>query len=256
MQPLASPVLSRRAFVRSSVLAAGGVALAGCLGEEAPAPPLERVEYLGAALLGGPAQRGVPLFPLRVDLDGRLSFQPSAEGVGSVLPWYRYCGREASPPLRGEHRPEDEFVRYFLTEEKRETIEEGWYKDRLGEVARAADFDEVGKGAGVIWRSAGVRARDLLTGIVLKVDPAKLTFGEGVDGDLVRRAFMVPTDDGGLLAAFHSACTHFCCVMGWHESRLAEAQGLWDTLFCNCHLVVCDPFRVTRDFFLADAPTP
>lgn len=250
------PRLSRRAFVKGCLYAsAAGVAAVGAGATLAPLAmvsraPFKRVEYIGSTLIAGPAPQGIPLMPLAADKDGSLRVNPKPEGVeGGVLDWYKYCGHEATPGLQAGFRPKDEFVRFFLTEEKKHTIVEGWYLDRLGEVCNVEDFERVGMGAGFNWRSQGQTGKNIITGILIKIDPKELEFTNAPE-ELVREQFLVPTDDGAALVAFCSFCKHFCCVPGWHESNLAREQGVWDKMFCTCHFSVYDPYLIKGDFYM------
>ena len=81
------------------------------------------------------------------------------------------------------------------------------------------DFDDIGKGAGVLWRGT-------IPAIVLRVDESKLRGARATNG----------------LIAFASTCTHLCCISTWHLDRPKE-----DILFCRCHDGVFDPFDVAKD---------
>lgn len=253
--------LSRRAFVKGCVYAS--VAGAAVVGAGAFVPPLSmtskepfrRIEYIGSTLISGPAPQGVPLMPLAAAAGGDLRVRPEVEGVGSVLEWYKYCAHEKTPGLQQGFKAQDEFIRYFLTEEKKQTIVEGWYLDKLGAVANVRDFTEIGRGAGFNWRSQGMSGKGIISGIILKIDPGLLEFS-GAAEDVVREKFLVPTPDGAALIAYSSFCKHFCCVPGWHESPLAKSQGFWDKIFCTCHLSVYDPYLVKGDFFMLQQAAP
>lgn len=258
-QPLDVPEerrFSRRSFVKGCIYASVGVAAAGgALGMALPLSvanksAFTRVEYVGATLVSGPAPQGVPLMPLAVDGNGDLSINPIPEGVpGGVLNWYKYCAHERSAGLQPSFKAKDEFIRFFLTEEKKATIVEGWYLDKLGKVVNVRDFDVVGKGAGFNWRSEGQSGKNIITGIIIKIDPSKMEF-KNAQEQVVREQFIVPTPDGQALIAYSSFCKHFCCVPGWHESPLAQSSGVWDKMFCTCHLSVYDPYLVKGDFYM------
>ncbi len=94
-----------------------------------------------------------------------------------------------------------------------------WYSDKSGTEVRVEDFDQVGKGAGVIWRGS-------IPAVLIRVDESKL-----------RGA----TANGGLIA-FASTCTHLCCVATWRLDRPNE-----DVIFCRCHDGVYDPYDVVKD---------
>lgn len=97
-----------------------------------------------------------------------------------------------------------------------------WYSDKSGTEVMLEDFDQVGKGAGVLWRRS-------IPAIVIRVDESKL---RGV------------TATGGLIA-FAATCTHLCCIATWRLDRTNE-----NVLFCRCHDGVFDPYNVVKDVML------
>lgn len=265
--PLDAPLprrLTRRGFVKGCLYAsAAGVAAMSAQAMVNPLAilsrgPRRRVDYIGATVVGGPAPQGIPLVPLAVGPGGELMGNPRPPGIeGSVLDWYRYCGHARSPALRVDYAPGDELLRYATSPDRlddaralraatgREDV--GWYFDRLGEAARVQDFPAPGFGAPVGWRREG--PGHAVTAVVLKVDPAQLTF-TGAPEAVVREGFMVATPDGLALLAFATFCKHLCCVPGWRESARALRQGRFDTVFCACHDSVYDPLHIRGDFFL------
>jgi Rieske Fe-S protein len=94
-----------------------------------------------------------------------------------------------------------------------------WYSDKSGTEVLADDFDQVGKGAGVLWRGS-------IPAILIRLDESRL---RGT------------TANNGLLA-FASSCTHLCCISTWRIDRPNE-----DVLFCRCHDGVFDPYDVVSD---------
>ncbi len=94
-----------------------------------------------------------------------------------------------------------------------------WYSDKSGSEVQLADFDQVGKGASVLWRGS-------IPGILIRVDESKLKGATATNG----------------LLAFASACTHLCCIATWHLDRPSE-----DVLFCRCHDGIFDPYDIVND---------
>jgi len=94
-----------------------------------------------------------------------------------------------------------------------------WYSDKSGNEVLLEDFDQVGKGAGVLWRGR-------IPAIVIRVDESKLRGATATNG----------------LIAFASTCTHLCCIATWRLDRPSE-----DVLFCRCHDGVFDPYNVVKD---------
>lgn len=97
-----------------------------------------------------------------------------------------------------------------------------WYSDKAGSEVKAEDFDQVGKGAGVLWRSK-------IPAIVIRVDESKLRGATAKNG----------------LIAFAAVCTHLCCISTWRLDRPNE-----DVLFCRCHDGAFDPYTVVKDVML------
>ncbi len=95
-----------------------------------------------------------------------------------------------------------------------------WYSDKAGTEVKVEDFDQIGKGAGVLWRGT-------IPAIVIRVDEDKLKGATVTNG----------------LIAFASACTHLCCISTWHLDRPND-----DVLFCRCHDGIFDPYDVITDF--------
>jgi Rieske Fe-S protein len=100
-----------------------------------------------------------------------------------------------------------------------------WYSDRFGTEVMLEDFDQVGKGAGVLWRG-------IIPAIVIRVDESKLRGAKATSG----------------LIAFAATCTHLCCISTWHLDRPNE-----DVLFCRCHDGVFDPYDIVKDVMLNGA---
>jgi Rieske Fe-S protein len=97
-----------------------------------------------------------------------------------------------------------------------------WYSSKAGAEVKLEDFDEVGKGAGVLWRG-------MIPAVVIRADENKLQGTEATNG----------------LIAFAAACTHLCCIFTWHQDRPKE-----DVLFCRCHDGAFDPYNIVKDIML------
>lgn len=100
-----------------------------------------------------------------------------------------------------------------------------WYSAKAGTEVMLEDFDEVGKGAGVLWRKS-------IPAIVIRVDENRLRGAKATNG----------------LIAFAAACTHLCCISTWHLDRPNE-----DVLFCRCHDGAFDPYNIVKDVMLNGA---
>jgi Rieske Fe-S protein len=97
-----------------------------------------------------------------------------------------------------------------------------WYSDKSGTDVKLEDFDQVGKGAGVLWRAK-------YPAIVIRVDENKLQGATATNG----------------LIAFAASCTHLCCIATWHLDRPNQ-----DVLYCRCHDGAFDPYNIVKDVML------
>lgn len=244
--------VDRRTFVKGA-MGAAAIGVAGAAGftlfkQAAIVQPstIKNIKYLGAKVItGSPAPRGIPYMAVRVDDDGFVQVLPEIEDE-NLLDWYRYCGKENAPGLANPAFTDDNTVEYFLTEEKLvqagdEAEARWWYANKLGEKIKASDFAtrDFGSGAAFRWRSEGVSGNDILTGILLKLDPSKM---DGVSEDTLAQYM----DLEHSLIAVYSTCTHFCCVPGFKEDPTAEKFNAWEMIFCTCHNSRFDPLVVTE----------
>ncbi|HLF06925.1 MAG TPA: hypothetical protein VI893_07135, partial [Thermoplasmata archaeon] len=201
--------------------------------------------YLGARVLRRPAPNGIPLIPLRLNAAGELEGVPELKGVtpSHNLGWYRYCSHEAAPGLDPDFT-DDNVLRYYNAPAKvqfaaKELGHPLWYAGRLEERMRASQFPGVDFGAPFRWRSEGQEQNNIITGIVIRIDPARLG-GRPVEKFLARDA-----DSGAAFIAFCSFCSHMCCVPGYAES--SQAGPDLDKVLCTCHGSLYDP-RDIRQF--------
>jgi len=137
----------------------------------------------------------------------------SAGIVGTIISFFSLL--MSLLPSAGAGREEGEVDNVFKYGPERGA----WYSDRAGTEVKVEDFDQVGKGAGVLWRGS-------IPAIVIRVDETKLQGAKATNG----------------LIAFASVCTHLCCIATWHLDRPSE-----DVIFCRCHDGVFDPYSVVKD---------
>lgn len=276
--PEEDPGVSRRAFVKGSLLAAAGLATAGTVGallnsSFITSPAGKRFNYIGSTLVSGPAPQGVPLIPLKEEngvIVGNADFGKDdpefASQIGSILEWYKYCGHAETPGLSADYSdPSNNKLRYFLLPEKVASTQASgidlWYREMLGQDVKREHFRDVGYGAGFNWRSEGQSGKNILTGIVLRMSKKAFSYVPGpwpLGAQKFEKAandMLVDLGDGSVLVAYISFCKHFCCVPGWQESPLARTQGFWSKMFCTCHFSVYDPVQLKGDYFIAETST-
>lgn len=235
--------VTRRDFVKTAVVAgtvgaaaAGGALTLLPLSRQGASPP--KFKYWGVKVVPNPgtgegskAPRGVPLIPVRSNDAGEL------HGVPDHLEWYRYCGRNNAPGLDADFATDNVF-RYRVDRQVLETTKaegiDAWYEARLDQRALVSDFDEVGKGAPVLWRSEGHEATNPLTVLLIRVDPSRF------ESALVERFF-----PDGVLGIF-ATCAHLCLVPTWRASRLSYGEGAWDVVTCFGHGSWYDPYQLVE----------
>ncbi len=251
--------VDRRRFVKGAMGAATlGVAGAAGFGmfKQIAVPGdtiVSFIDYFGArAMPGSPAPRGLPLIPVRVNDEGFVEGVPEKERNGVMVNYLdrlRYCGYQSAPNLKDPSSGDNVF-RYFLTEEKihQAADPEGtwFFLDKIGDRVRADDFADLdyNTGAAVRWRSEDARPSDIVTMMVLKLDPDRF---EGPNAGELEH-FM---DNDHNLVGLSAICTHFCCVPGYKEARTkAESFGAWEMAFCTCHNSRFNPYEITGYNFM------
>lgn len=253
--------IDRRSFVKKTMItAAAGAAVAGAAPLVVPLSynprKIKRFPYVGARIFPpGPAPQGIPLIPVKVNAKGELEGIPENKesSVAHSLEWYKYCSHEAAPGL--ELGFTDDNVFRFYTNPEKVAIAQGkgialWYQDLLDQPMLASHFKNIGDGAPFRWRSEGQVGNNIVTGIVIKVDP------KSVKGKLPK-GFVWDNMDGTGFVAFCSFCAHFCCVPGYTEnaSELAkEPRGKSgrDIIYCSCHDSRYDPLDIRPYTFPPD----
>lgn len=237
--------ISRRSFVKGCVGAAtlGAAAATGLsMAASLSAPQEEKAAgfpYLGSKLIRGPAKVGLPIIPVVKNHEGIL------EGSADFLDWYAFCGHVKAPGLAPDFTADNSFY-YFAKPDFRGA----WYASFDGQKARASHFKEPWDGASVVWRSQGQKGADIITAMLIRIDPAgflkpaKATGALGALYDAARETGFV---------AFVSFCAHACCVPGYKETQLARTEGFFDRIYCTCHGSVYDP-RSLDVFDYGDLP--
>jgi hypothetical protein len=240
--PLKKP-MKRRDFVKTTMKVAAGGAIVASLAPLAVSvnpiqKPLVRFPYVGARILPpGPAPQGIPLIPVIVNADGVIEGVPENKksDVKHNLDWYKYCSHEKSPGLTLGFTQDNKF-RYFALKEKFASAKaQGfnlWYENLLDQEVRADHFKNIGDGAPIRWRSEGQVQNNIVTGIIIKIDPSKV---KGAP-----EGFVWDNKDGTGFIAVVSFCAHFCCVPGYLENNSPKAtepgKGVNDTvIYCSCH---------------------
>ncbi len=264
----------RRRFVKGvvgsaalgSVTAAGGAAVTTATNRSGAGGGT--TQYIGIELIDGPAPRGLPYIPVRINDNNELTglWPESEEGdTGPVAQtdiggttysttWFQYCGVQQYPTVRPEKEADNRFA-----------SEPGTY-DWQGEIDQGApltvsDFDDyqewgngigtagIGKPAMVKWRNND-EGRPLPVQVIRSPEVPKMINGEGKYSSLssgVRSFIDAATEENFI--AWLDKCTHFCCVpQGFKTTSDAGAE---DLVYCQCHQSVYDPYSPTQLQFVA-----
>ncbi len=268
----------RRRFVKGVV---GGAALAG-LGT-ATSGTLNTTtnpsgagggvtEYFGIEKLFGPAPRGMPQIPVRIDDDGFLMglwpevseiveggkkisvAQQEIAGIVYSSDWFQYCGVQTYPGVR-PLADQDSYFRYANNPPYQ------WQKDEVspGQKVNISDFEDygtwgnsigksgVGKPAFVTWRSQNVPAQNAL--------PVQLIRSSLIESSISNakgqtKQWLQESTKQGFIAILDK-CTHFCCVPGFKSFADSEKFEGGDLIYCQCHQSVYDPFSIIKGQFVA-----
>lgn len=262
--PLKKP-MKRRDFVKTSIkVAAGGAILASTAPLVVSISPIRkgkpRFPYVGVRILPpGPAPQGIPLIPLRVTADGIIEGVPEnkASDVKHNLDWYKYCSHEKAPGLELGFTQDNKLRYFFLSDKIAKSAAQGidlWYKDLANEVIRTSHFKTIGQGAPFKWRSEGQEQNNIITGIILKINP------KDIKGKLPA-GFVHDNGDGTGFLAVCSFCAHFCCVPGYAENnspltkpgaKPTDPDGSHELIYCSCHDSRYDPLDIRQYTFPPD----
>lgn len=219
---------SRREFVREA--AAVGVGLAAAVygtvlvGSGWDAGHRRVVTYRGAAVVGGPADRALPLIPAEILGDGTVA------GRLDHPEWLYYCGMEQLPALGLDDA--DETIRYRESGHD----EPAWFADRVGEPVRrehlVAKSERTGGFAGAdgLWRGGRQEGVPVVVAYLGEAAPDDPAFVDGV-------------------GVFAAKCTHLCCLtdLNLAPSGILSAFMADDLLFCSCHNERWDPTSIVVD---------
>jgi Rieske Fe-S protein len=221
--------------------------------------------FVGIENTDGPAPRGMPMIPVRIDDAGDLmGYWPeekeaqeagrtvtiAEEGLGGQTyssEWFQYCGVETYPGVR-PGVDQDNYFRYAggsPYEWQQNDVEAG---DKVN-VADFADYEtwsndigeeENGKPATVTWRSQGVSDEQTMPIQVLRIPPER--FQRMRDQSEMATWLDAATPEGDTFVAWLNKCTHFCCVPGFKSLEGSASFGAENEVYCQCHQSVYDPF--------------
>jgi Rieske Fe-S protein len=222
--------------------------------------------FVGIENTAGPAPRGMPMIPVRIDDGELLGYWPEEEeteeagrtvtvaeedlgGQTYSSEWFQYCGVETYPGIRPGADQENKF-RYSSGspyEWQEEAVEAG----DTPTVSDFADYetwsneigeDTNGKPATVTWRSEGVSDAETLPVQLLRVPPEEFEEMKEEASGSMATWLEAASPDGDTFIAWLNKCTHFCCVPGFKSLEGSASFGASNKVYCQCHQSVYDPF--------------
>ncbi|MBP1922356.1 Rieske Fe-S protein [Halorubrum alkaliphilum] len=213
---------------------------------------------------GGPAPRGLPQIPVRVDDDGFIQgiwpevqtiedegfeIEVAREELGGRTyagEWFQYCGIESQENVRPNFESDNIFRANPGTYDwQDETYDAG---DRI-HIDDFEDYDSwgnnvgndgVGKPASATWRSEDADAD--LNAVVIRSERIE----EAAEDD----EWLAASTDQGFMA-YLNVCTHFCCIPGYKELEESARYSAEDGAYCVCHQSTYDPFTLEEALFIA-----
>ncbi|MCU4800321.1 ubiquinol-cytochrome c reductase iron-sulfur subunit [Halobacteria archaeon HArc-gm2] len=277
------PQSGRRRFVKGMV--GSGVASAGATGGSVVADVTTNesgidagsTQFVGIANTAGPAPRGMPLIPIKID-DGELkgrypetveketedgsTYQSAEEELGGLtysVRWFQFCGVERAEGIQPTADQED-FLRAGGTYSWQGELD----SREVLRVEHFSDYEEWGNGVGTAglgkpakayWRSEGEDLTDIPVIVMRSPEVPKMVAGEGEYARLPEtvRTFLDAATAEGFIA-WLDKCTHFCCVPSFKASGSGKF-GAEDMVYCQCHQSVYDPFS-PRLLTFAARPRP
>ncbi len=229
--------------------------------------------YFGIENTDGPAPRGMPMIPIRIDDEGFLrGLYPEPEertvdgepvlvaeteiaGVTYSPNWFQYCGVQSYQGL-APSADQDDYFRYSSP-----PVPYEWQSENVepGDRVNVSDFEDyrdwgndigqsgIGKPAAATWRSVDVPSTDTIPVQILRIPPDVLqqmredsAFGEWLDAASEQN-----------FVAWLNKCTHFCCVPGFKTSRQSLRFDAGNRVYCPCHQSVYDPYSIVNPQFTA-----
>ncbi|MFB6178211.1 MAG: ubiquinol-cytochrome c reductase iron-sulfur subunit [Halorientalis sp.] len=233
--------------------------------------------FIGIENIDGPAPRGMPMIPLKIDSDGALKgYWPDvktkteagrkvkvAEGdVGGITfssEWYQYCGVQNYAGLVPS-ADQDNYIRASSSPPPGF----GWQKEAKsgGDKLYVDDFSDyktwgngigkskLGKPAAAKWRSKG-DAQTIPVQVIRSEEIEKIANGNSDKNiDPKVQSFVSEACPKGFIA-WQDKCTHFCCVPGFKAYAGSEKFDAENKVYCPCHQSVYDPFSPVLKSFVA-----
>jgi Rieske Fe-S protein len=211
-------------------------------------------QFFGIERVDGPAPRGMPMIPIRIDDEGYLQgffpewetvtqqgleVQVAREEIGGIeygAQWFQYCGVQTYPGLQPD-ADQDDYFRYADNPPYQWQTEEVSAGDRI-HVDDFADYESwgndigeagIGKPAMGTWRSEGVGGSGTMPIQVLRIPPDDW---ERVSSD--SQEWLEAASEQNFIA-WLDKCTHFCCVPTFKGTAQSAQFNAENDVYCPCH---------------------
>ena len=227
-------------------------------------------QFFGIERVDGPAPRGMPMIPVRIDDEGYLQglfpewetvtqqgleVQVAREEVGGIeygAQWFQYCGVQTYPGLQPD-ADQDNYFRYADNPPYQWQTDEVSAGDQV-HVDDFADFESWGNGIGqagigkpamVTWRSQDVGGSGTMPVQVLRIPPDDW---EGITTD--SQEWLDAASEQNFIA-WLDKCTHFCCVPTFKGTEQSTQFDAENDVYCPCHQSVYDPYSIVGGSYVA-----
>ena len=227
-------------------------------------------QFFGIERIDGPAPRGMPMIPVRIDNEGFIEglfpdwetvtqqgqeVQVAREELGGIqygAQWFQYCGVQTYPGLQPDAE-QDNYFRYA------DNPPYQWQSDEVsaGDQVNVSDFEDfeswgndigqagIGKPAMVTWRSQDVGGSGTMPVQVLRIPPDDF---ERVTSD--SQEWLDAASEQNFIA-WLDKCTHFCCVPTFKGTEQSAQFNAENDVYCPCHQSVYDPYSIVGGSYVA-----
>jgi len=227
-------------------------------------------QFFGIENTDGPAPRGMPMIPVRIDSEGYLQghfpewetiteqgreVQVAVEEIGGIEygpRWFQYCGVQTYPGLQPD-ADQDNYFRYAENPPYTWQQEDVSAGDRV-HIDDFADYETwgnaigrggIGKPAMGTWRSQGIGGEGTLPVQVMRIPPDDF---DGITSE--SDAWLEAASEEGFLAWLNK-CTHFCCVPTFKGTAQSAQFNAENDVYCPCHQSVYDPYTIVQRSYVA-----
>jgi Rieske Fe-S protein len=223
--------------------------------------------FKGIENTDGPAPRGMPVVPIEIESDGTIKgVWPDVEevdqggqtvtvsrqdigGTTYTTEWFQYCGVQTYEGIKPEYES-DNVLRAAADPPPAYDWQTEVYSG--GDPLNINDFEDyetygngigesgIGKPAMATWRSQDTE----------NTIPVQVLRSTRVEQLSEEDEFMAAATDRGVMAWLNK-CTHFCCVPAYKGYEGSAAFNAENSVYCQCHQSVYDPFSIVEKQFVS-----